>query len=211
MAGKAAFASVLGPHQLGVGMQNGIEKIIHSAWAFLRRAGPMLAALDLKNAFNMVSRRAIAEALQKFFPAELPWFLACYGSASTCATYTGGLIHDVLAGVAQGDSQSPFYLAAALHDVVCSLSAKFPSVWFMFYADNVHLLSTDYISWLAAQEALIDAIHPLSLSLNVKQCHFFGSGIQAGFEKHWHGEPDGVIVLGSLIGLPDYVEQFVKA
>ena len=76
-------ASDFSPHQLGVACPSGAEKIIHG----LRRCIEehwieedfVALKIDLRNAFNMVSRQAVLDEYSVHFPELAPWVNWCYG------------------------------------------------------------------------------------------------------------------------------------
>jgi hypothetical protein len=69
--------SHLEPFQLGVGTPMGAERIARLVESWRRKnlgsSTKVLLKVDLKNAFNSVSRRAVLEAVAKHAPELLPW------------------------------------------------------------------------------------------------------------------------------------------
>ena len=65
-------ASLLAPHQLGVGVKNGCEAILHTVRKVLE-SDPSLFCLqvDFQNAFNLVSREVGLEEVARLFPEIL--------------------------------------------------------------------------------------------------------------------------------------------
>ena len=108
------------PLQLGVSCTLGSEKIIHG----LRRCMDehwdsddfVVLKIDMKNAFNLVSRQALLDECATFFPELLLWASWCYGSHPLLWHSLGQLSSE--AGVQQGDPLGPLFFALVLHKVV---------------------------------------------------------------------------------------------
>ena len=77
------------PLQLGVACHAGAEKVAHA----LRRCIDehwmdkdfVVLKVDMRNAFNIVSRQAVLDECATFFPELLPWVSWCYGPSSAMA------------------------------------------------------------------------------------------------------------------------------
>ena len=95
-------ASLLKPHQLGVGVKAGCEAVAHAVRKAVKD-DPSLSVLqvDFINAYNSVDRGSIIEATAKYFPECLEWVKTCYGSASCLKFGDEGIASTN--GVHQGD------------------------------------------------------------------------------------------------------------
>ena len=80
-------AEFIEPHQFGVACSNGAEKIAHGLRACVNKYWLdddfVVLKVDMKNAFNMVSREAILSECSKHFPELLHLVLQ---SAPFCGT-----------------------------------------------------------------------------------------------------------------------------
>jgi hypothetical protein len=75
-------ATLLGPHQLGVGIRGGIEAIIHTVREVLQDGDANMGILqiDLINAYNMADRDSAFREVEENFPDIIKWVLTSYGS-----------------------------------------------------------------------------------------------------------------------------------
>ena len=81
----------------------------------------VLFKVDMKNAFNLVSRQSILEECTTFYPELLPWVSYCYGSHPLLWHPLGKITSEC--GVQQGDPQGPLLFSLALHKLVSSIDA----------------------------------------------------------------------------------------
>jgi hypothetical protein len=70
----------------------------------------ILIGIDLKNAFNSLSRDLSTALIEKYFPQYLPFFLAVYGKAITVVSPLSETNFLMNEGGAQGDPVCQFYL-----------------------------------------------------------------------------------------------------
>ena len=127
---KCKAAEFFHPHQFGVACPFGTEKIAHG----LRRCVEehwydtefVVLKVDLKNAFNLVSRQALLIEVKNHFPELLPWACWCYGQHPLLWRTMGHLQSE--SGVQQGDLLGPLFfdlvlnllISAITKDEVCS-------------------------------------------------------------------------------------------
>ena len=79
LASKAA--TLLGPHQLGVGVRGGCEAIAHAVRRVVKEdPSKWVLQVDLINAYNLVDRAKVLEETAKHFPECLAWAKTCYGA-----------------------------------------------------------------------------------------------------------------------------------
>jgi len=71
---RAAAAQLLAPLQMGVGVPNPCERVLHEVTAVLaHKPSHALLQLDFRNAFNLVSRAAAVSFLKRAFPVLRPY------------------------------------------------------------------------------------------------------------------------------------------
>jgi len=79
---RASAAALMAPLQLGIGVPNACERLLHALEAQLEVApeeGVLL--LDFKNALNLISRAAARTFVDRAFPSLTPHVAATYGGA----------------------------------------------------------------------------------------------------------------------------------
>ena len=83
---KDKASELFHPLQFGVACTAGSEKIIHGLRKCIEDHWDdedfVVLKVDIRNAFNLVSRQAILDECASFFPELLPWVLWCYGTHS---------------------------------------------------------------------------------------------------------------------------------
>ena len=117
------YTSILEAIQVGVQTKFGCEAVVHTTrqWTHTYRDDPdrVLVLVDLSNAFNCVSRRAVLSAVRTHFPWLAPWADTCYRYDSNLVV-GNSLIHSQR-GVQQGDPLGPSLFALAVHPgITCS-------------------------------------------------------------------------------------------
>ena len=117
------FQSFFEPSQVGVGSRGGAEAVVHTVRQYVARdkqkASVVIAALDLKNAFNCVDRSAFRAVIRRVAPRLAPWVDFQYGEATPL--YFGSTRLSSERGAQQGDPLGPALFAAALHPRVQDL------------------------------------------------------------------------------------------
>lgn len=70
--------------QIGIATKSGAETVVHSVRRlydkFHNNPGYALLSVDLKNAFNLCSRKAFLQGINDRFPMLLPWTEYCYAT-----------------------------------------------------------------------------------------------------------------------------------
>ena len=107
-------ATLLSPHQLGMGIAGGAEAAVHAARIFLENRLPnqIMLKIDFKNAFNSIRRDVILEEIKEEFPELLP-FAASTLSEPTDLSF-GEFKILLEEGAQQGDPLGPAYFCLAI-------------------------------------------------------------------------------------------------
>ena len=132
---KDQFNHYLSPHQKGT-QKGGSEQIIHSVRAAIERdnlpTNWVLAKIDLKNAFNLVSRKQVLLEVATNFPSIYKWVKYMLGSASYL-NWSDEVIESAI-GVQQGDPLAPVLFCMVLKKVINVISANCAldiNLWFL--------------------------------------------------------------------------------
>jgi hypothetical protein len=132
----------LTPIQVGVGVKDGIEGIIHGLNRFIRHDSfpkdSVIALIDFQNAFNQISRQTILDHLLLHFPAIVPWYQFTYGCSPLLFVGREWLLSK--AGVQQGDPLSPLFFAIALQPLLLEIQQKF-KVSVSAYLDDLTIVA----------------------------------------------------------------------
>ena len=223
---REEMAELMKGSQFGVAFPGGTEFIHHLLQLCLAQDPSLvLLSLDFSNAFNSVSRAAIASALRKHFPQLLPWFLQMH-SASPHLVFrldddtVSYLVSDE--GCLQGDPLAPFYFALAILEPLRSLKSLALSLdkssQCLGYLDDVNSVAHGQHIRSLYDFAEKEFKTVCGLSLNPKKCTIL---VRPETKRlldeefpHWvpDGVPvvtDGVRLLGAPVGSDDFVERFL--
>ena len=120
-------AALFSPHQLGVGVRNGCEAIVHTVREALA-TDPSLWVLqcDFINAFNQADRQAALEEVAKSFPEILAWANTCYGQASHLLF--GEAVLSSQCGFNQGDPLAALLFCLVLQSLVLMIQERVPGL-----------------------------------------------------------------------------------
>ena len=220
--------------QFCCGHTNGSTKLVQLLRSALDSSsrlgtGHVVIALDIKNAFNTISRSHLFTALhlhQRQFQELFPYILSHYGRHGELRVYLRGEAHIISSetGVHQGDPFGSILFALGLHPFLLELADLFPQVLVLAYADNVFLAGplqdalcaaaefktrvasaglvlNDRESGIICDPRLLDDLQP---PFSLSDLTVLSPDITLPFLA------DGILALGCPLGSPEF-QQSVKA
>ncbi|XP_055347675.1 uncharacterized protein LOC129594849 [Paramacrobiotus metropolitanus] len=169
---KGRSTAALQPSQLGFGINGGAEAIVHSAREFLSSDPDqvkVLLKIDLKNAFNCISRATVMEVASVHLPEYANYLYACYGHYSEL--YLDDEVLSSQSGIHQGDPLGPLLFSLGILPFTSKLKATF-NAWFLddgTLGGSVETVAADF-------QTVIDTAHASGLSVNMSKCEIFVCG-----------------------------------
>ena len=148
------------PCQLGVKSPGGVEPAIFLLQDAI--SGPnaakirQIAALDLSNAFNSVTRTSIAAAVAKYAPAFYKATEWAYNKPSILVTNEGTVLASA-EGVRQGDPFGPLLFSLAFRPTIEALQNALPRATIVAYLDDVYILGKETEQLLPRAEEVLSA------------------------------------------------------
>ena len=177
---RPEFVDHFAPLQLGVGTKGGLEVIIHSVRGLLEH-DPSLGVLrlDIRNAFNSVSRAAIRGQVEEHFPSLLPFFLLVYGGSFDMVKplfFNLGAGEfasiDSQEGSQQGDPLGGFLFCLALQPVLVSLAHAFPGCFVRAGHDDISVVGPPSVLSLALEHVVVE-LRKIGLQIAPHKCAVF--------------------------------------
>ncbi len=214
---RLSAVNYLSPLQLGVGIPNGAEALVHAIRNVLLDDSipsdkKYVLQLDLSNAFNNVSRLCMFDSIRKHLPLISGWMELCYRSSPYL--HFGENIILSQCGVQQGDPLGPLGFSMALHPILQEIRDKVPGLivnsWYL--DDGVLCGSIDDL--LSALHIVESNGPPCGLHLNRAKSLLFHSSSEApptglDFPLDVPVAHDSFTLLGAPIGPPSFCNQFV--
>jgi hypothetical protein len=229
--------------QMAVGLKNGATIMQHLLCTLLgahpeynnasceARNRVAVVTVDVKNAFNEVSRAALFDTVcgrrgkygTTLFQPYWPFLRTFYGTTG-CLTYTSqdGSVLNINSeeGTHQGDVWSPALFAAAIHPSVCTALDHHPGVVAVMWADNIFLVGP-LLQAAAAARQVRDELRPLGLDLNNNETIAYvpnapdTSSLRAVLSEELPDFPvqpvlDGINILGVPFGSPQFVSTGLR-
>ena len=137
--------------------------------------------VDMRNAFNMVSRQAILDECALHFPELLPWATWCYAAHPLLWHPMGRIFSET--GVQQGDPLGPLLFALVLQKILNAIDADDDCIYILYqawYLDDGTLAGKK--SAILRALSLLDSIGPsLGIFINMSKCELFCKGDTSQF------------------------------
>ena len=208
---KDASVAILTPRQLGFGVRNGAEAAVRAARCYLENmeSGQVFMKIDFKNAFNMLRRDSILEAVAKHFPELLHFTSSTIVSSSALQFGEFTLMSEE--GAQQGDPLGPLYFCLVFKELLDSMCSELV----LGYLDDVAMGDT-------AEIVLRDFIHlekvaaQLGLEINRSKCEVVGHTDESRslFEAHGvilpESENSTVILLGAPLSSGQHLDNMLE-
>ena len=175
----------LRPRQCGVGVRNAAEMVGMGLQRFVEsRSGEgdrdfAVLQVDVRNAFNSISRDAILRGCMAKVPSAYNWLRFCYGGPSPLFCQ-GRRFCESHVGVHQGDACGPLGFALGLDTALDQCEARVLH-WESWYLDDGHIVGS-VPSVLAKLSDLKEALQRVGLRLNLGKCRLWGPGFQVNQE-----------------------------
>ena len=126
--------------------------------------------IDLRNAFNLVSKQAVLNAVNLHFPELLSWSTWCYGQYPILWHTLSSITSE--SGVQQGDPLGPLLFCLVLHQVVCATATDSECASLLFhrwYIDD-GVVAGPISAVLRVLSIIKDLGPPLGLHINLSKC-----------------------------------------
>lgn len=211
------------PVQLGVAVPGGSDIMVHTLqsamelhpeWAF--------ASVDIKNAFNSVSRSVMADRVLLLFPELWSFIDVCYGRAphlSFGVRDEEGVERrrtiSSAEGTQQGDPLGPFLFSLVFHVVLERLVREHPDIRGVdAYFDDGWLYGPPDVVCAALRWLFREIPALIGAEVRMDKCRVFSpAGDLSMFPEEVEGARDtllGVVVLGVPVGTDQYVTDQLR-
>ena len=210
---KDKAASFFEPSQFGVACPNGAEKVIHGLRACMDKhwfdddCGVL--KIDMKNAFNLVSRQALLSECAKHFPELFPWVSWCYGQHPLLWHSLGCLTSE--SGVQQGDPLGLLLFSLVLNILVKAISTTCSNLLnHAWYMDDGVLAGPR--ATLCRAITLLQSEGPaLGIHINMSKCEVFSSHSLDLYPPGMiSSDKPNLVILGAPIGNKEFCSSFVS-
>jgi hypothetical protein len=201
----------LQPHQVGVACPAGVERAVHATRSLIKDHWEdddfAILKVDMRNAFNTVSRQEVVDQCALHLPEIVPWVLYCYKSHPRLWHVLGSLWS--AAGVQQGDPLGPVIFALALHRLVIRLDDVEGPIMNSWYLDD-GILAGSRKALLECLGIIEEAREWSGLEINLGKCWVFSrSDVSAFPTAVKKSDVPNLEVLGAPIGDDHFCEEFV--
>jgi hypothetical protein len=168
-------AALLSPHQLGVGVRSGAERIVHSLQHSLtdKQTRRALLQVDISNAFNSCNRARVLRQLYEQPTLSGMWRIADFGYSAPSQLLLQRCEGQHLLssnGVKQGDPLSAILFCLYLRDVLIQVAAQ-AEVDVQGFFDDINI-SGEPVEVMKAFDALQRLLPGVGLEFNTAKSHF---------------------------------------
>ena len=214
----------LSKEQCGVGTSGGTELIPFVIDQYYKNGQlDAVVTLDYTSAFNSISRHHIARTVAMKRPDLLPLFLVLYSQPTILIPPKGEILYSK-EGVRQGCVLGSYLFALASDDTLQiernlaerlggQVLAYQDDHIFIFHKEkplNANITKTQLINLII--EETRDETLKTKLQLNESKCHIYrpGKGVDNQENIQTHKMDDGIVIVGTPIGSPEYKKKIVK-
>ncbi len=143
---KDQILKVLAPIQLGYGVNSGSEVIVHLLQTYAKdivssEEELVIKSLDLKNAFNSVSRDAIYKGVKDLVPELIQTFINQYGTKSELIV-NDEVLCSSSTGVKQGDPLSGIFFCLGIQNILKKVGTSNPNIKVIAFFDDLYILGS---------------------------------------------------------------------
>ena len=170
----------------------------------------VILKVDLKNAFNKVSRYHILRLAKKHFPGLARWLHWCYGAAEDPYLWFGDWIIRSKEGCQQGDPLGPLCFSLVIQDIIVAISKACPNLALnLWYLDD-GIIAGKSADVMAALRIIQNLGPEMGMDLNLKKNELvkFSSEPDA-FPKDFKRFYRNFELLGTPIGDEKYCTEFI--
>lgn len=193
---KPRLEAIFAPLQYGVGVKGGAEIVAHATqlYSIAKKddASVGVLQLDIKNAFNSISRQVIADRLAEEIPELATAFMSMCACPQLQIDAKGTVITTATQGVKQGDPLSPILFCLGLKPILSNLEASFPDHHFLAYEDDITVLGP-VLQFNDIIEHTARTVTGSSMQVNRLKC--------ISWQKN---QNDGLVNLGTPVGTAEY-------
>ena len=200
------------PIQLGVGVKQGCEAVVHATRSHLSiNIGKIkiLLKIDFRNAFNSIERDVMLSEVKQTIPSLYPYLWQCYRNSSLLFFGENTILSQI--GAQQGDPLGPLLFSLTIHKLIQNLKSEL-NVWYLddgTVCDDPDIVYNDF-------KTIINESENLGLHINPSKCElFFLSGsIDEEIVSKFNAICPGICVTTkedlTLLGAPLFEEGFIK-